>query len=374
MYPTLKNWFGLPLPQENKKRFDSSELQCWTDEARKQLKPKLVHEILRDEYAVGAEEGFKGTIVGTLARRNEDRLRLLGIQLKSKGEELLRNLNVNYEIEGTAPPKLIENTDVAFAKITLRLAGDPKLAVPLILLRNNKAKEPAGVVVGIAQEGKAGFLKHRAETIAELLKRDIVVCFPDLRGTGETANDGRGRQSGATSYSATLLMHGQTTPGVQLQELVMVMDYARRQHAPAVALWGDSFAEPNDPKTPFAVPYDNNIKLPRQAEPMGATLALLGGNYGWAAVYARGGLVHPKSILDSPFMYVPHDAVIPGVLPRNLVQVRVAPTRLESLVDGLNRRVDQATLEKTFDKTAIVRAEPSREAEVAAWLATHLKR
>ena len=37
MYPTLKNWFGLPIPQENKKRFDSSELQCWTDEARKQL-------------------------------------------------------------------------------------------------------------------------------------------------------------------------------------------------------------------------------------------------------------------------------------------------------------------------------------------------
>src|ERR1019366_5179544 len=36
-----------------KKRFDSSELQCWTDEARKTLKPKLVHELageLADRY------------------------------------------------------------------------------------------------------------------------------------------------------------------------------------------------------------------------------------------------------------------------------------------------------------------------------------
>ena len=75
-------------------------------------------------------------------------------------------------------------------------------------------------------------------------------------------------------------MHGQTTPGVQLQELALVMDYAAGNFPRRFALWGDSFAEPNDPKLTFAVPYDNNIKLPRQAEPMGATLALLGGNYG----------------------------------------------------------------------------------------------
>ena len=28
--------------------FDSSELQCWTEEARKTLKPKMVHEIVRE--------------------------------------------------------------------------------------------------------------------------------------------------------------------------------------------------------------------------------------------------------------------------------------------------------------------------------------
>ena len=45
MYPTLTKWFGLPIPEENKKRFDSSELQCWTEEAKKALKPKMAYEI-----------------------------------------------------------------------------------------------------------------------------------------------------------------------------------------------------------------------------------------------------------------------------------------------------------------------------------------
>src|SRR4029077_7293769 len=49
IYPTLKLWFGLPIPEENKKRFDSSELQCWTDEARRTLKPKMVHELVREQ-------------------------------------------------------------------------------------------------------------------------------------------------------------------------------------------------------------------------------------------------------------------------------------------------------------------------------------
>ena len=65
----------------------------------------MVHEILRDEYASVIEEGFKGTILGTLARWHEDRMRLLGIPLKSKGAELLRNRDINYEIEGTYAPK-----------------------------------------------------------------------------------------------------------------------------------------------------------------------------------------------------------------------------------------------------------------------------
>src|SRR5262249_26389695 len=92
IYPTLKNWFGLPIPEENKKRFDSSELQCWTDEARAKLKPKMVHEILRDEYAVvvpNIEDPKKqlreapATLSGMISSLREDRIKLLGIPPKS---------------------------------------------------------------------------------------------------------------------------------------------------------------------------------------------------------------------------------------------------------------------------------------------------
>ena len=186
--------------------------------------------------------------------------------------------------------------------------ADPAVALPIIKIVPAGAKGKIPLVVGIAQDGKAGFLKNRAETIAELLKQNVAVCLPDLRGTGDTANDGRGRQSGGTSYSATLLMHGQTVPGIQLQELVMLLEELQKHQFGPIALWGDSFAEPNDSKVNLAVPYDNNVKLPRQSEPMGTTLALLGRVYAGKnikAVYARGGLVNFGSLLASPFCYFP---------------------------------------------------------------------
>jgi len=349
-------WFGLPIPEENKKRFDSSQLQCWTDEARAQLKPKMVHE-LAQQFAAP-----------TKAVDSKQLLNLLGID----------TANVKCGIQGGTETR-IEGGHL-LAREVLHPEGNPSIALPIIKIIPAGAKGNVPMVVGLAQDGKAGFLKNRAATIAELLNRNVAVCLPDLRGTGETANDGRGRQSGATSNSASLLMHGQTVPGIQLQELVMLLEELQKHQFGPIALWGDSFVEPNDPKVTLAVPYDNNVKLPRQAEPMGTLLALLGGMHAGKnvkAVYARGGLVSFQSILDSPFCYFPHDAVVPGLL-ANIDLSSVANAnqnvRLEALVDGLNRRVDQQTLEKTYGKFATVRAEPSSQAEVAAWLVAQLKK
>jgi dienelactone hydrolase len=359
MYPTLKNWFGRPIPQENKKRIDSSELQCWTDEARKQLQPKLVHELVREHIAKSdGQQDF-----------SKQWLNLLGVS----------TVNIKCGIQG-GTETTIEGGHLLTREV-LHHEGNQALALPIVKIIPAGAKGKIPMVVAIAQDGKAGFLKHRAETIAELLKQKIAVCLPDLRGTGETGNnDGRGRQGGGTSYSATLLMHGQTTPGIQLQELVMLLEELQTHQFGPIALWGDSFAEANDPKMTLSVPYDNNVKLPRQSEPMGTTLALMGGYYGGKnvkAVYARGGLVSFASMLDSPFCYFPHDAVIPGVLANydvsRLTSV-VSNVRLESMVDGQNRRVDQQTLERSFGKSARVSAEPSSQAQVAAWLAGQVKK
>ena len=46
IYPALKDWFGMPIPEEYSKRRPAEELLCWTEEAKKELKPKKLHEVL----------------------------------------------------------------------------------------------------------------------------------------------------------------------------------------------------------------------------------------------------------------------------------------------------------------------------------------
>src|SRR5262245_37563177 len=46
IYPALKVWFDMPIPEEYSKRRPSEELVCWTDEATAKLKPKKLHEVL----------------------------------------------------------------------------------------------------------------------------------------------------------------------------------------------------------------------------------------------------------------------------------------------------------------------------------------
>jgi hypothetical protein len=239
------------------------------------------------------------------------------------------------------------------------------------------------VVIALAQGGKAGFLKHRTAGITKLLQDGIAVCLPDLCGTGETKslNDGRGRTSAATSLSATEQMHGHHVAITQFLEIRMLLQELKMRGFGPVAMWGDSFAEPNDPSTNLAVPYDAD-KLPRQSEPMGSLMALAGslseddlfGMLIWwrklptspvKAIYARGGLVSYRSILDSPFCYFPHDAVFPEILVVGDLSVLVSlnktrAIRIEARVDGLNRRVDQKAV--------------SSPAEVAAWLSAQLKK
>lgn len=393
-YPTLTKWFGLPIPEENKKRFQASELQCWTEEARKALKPKLLHEELtsgawrceiervqpkeeKDKDGRKPKRDLDAEITEALEKWRAQRLEWLGIANNAGLIGGARNAKVEIEHVPAELPK--PKGDFQLEKIIVRSKAGMPLAVPAVILRPIGKIKITHVVVGIAQDGKAGFLKHRAETIAELLHRKTAVCLVDLRGTGETAADGRGRQSGGTSYSATLLMHGQTVPGIQLLELMAVLSGLEASGFQSIALWGDSFAEPNDPKMNFAKPYDVS-NMPRQSEPMGGTLAILGGVFGGElfgsgkvkAVYVRGGLVSFTSLLDGPFAYVPHDAIIPGVLLGSdlpaLARKATCPVRVEALVDGLNCRVDEKTLKAHFYGAAF-HVEPSAPAEVAAFLA-----
>src|SRR5262249_20490505 len=175
---------------------------------------------------------------------------------------------------------------------------------------------------------------------------------------GETSpGGGRGRSGAATAISSSELMLGQTLLGARLRDLRAVLKYLRGHKELAegrVALWGDSFAPVNRREERMAVPLDAN-PLPGHAEPLGGLLTLLGALYedGVRAVYVRGGLAGYQSLLDSPFCYVPHDVIVPGVLTAGDVSDVAAvlaplPVRMEALVDGLNRRVSAGALSKMF--------------------------
>src|SRR5262249_41682017 len=156
--------------------------------------------------------------------------------------------------------------------------------------------------------------------LAELLRGGVAVCLPDLRGIGETrpAGDTRGRGSASTSLSATELMLGQTLVGARLRDLRAVLRYLRSRpevDPSRIGLWGDSFAPVNPDDRTLEVPLAA-ARLPDQAEPLGAALALFGALFedGVRAVSARGGLAGYDTLLHSPFCYVPHDAVVPGAV------------------------------------------------------------
>ncbi len=216
-------------------------------------------------------------------------------------------------------------------------------------------------MIGLAQEGKAGFLKHRAELIAQLLNGDVAVCLPDLRGTGETRLGlSRGRTSEDTSLSSGELMLGGTMVGARLRDLRSVLHYLRTRRdldARRLAVWGDSFAPPNAPERDLKLPLGIRDEA-ASSEPLGSLLALLLGLYeeDVRAVYARGGLVGFQSALSSPFLYLPHDVVIPGALTAGDLSALAAglaprPLALVGMVDGLNRAAEAKAVEATYART-----------------------
>ncbi len=318
----LRDWLGLAIPEkEATERRPATELLAMTSEARSQFQPRLIHEIA----AASIEKDRQANL-------REHWSQALGDIRPSAVRVIRRDRNA-----------LIERVAVE---------TQPGIQVPLLLLLPDTARylRPP-VVIGMAQAGKQGFLKHRAETINALLAGGAAVCLPDLRGTGETQpGEGRGRTSSATSLSSSAWMLGQTMLGWRLKDLRGVCRWLQTCEdldADRLVLWGESFAPVNDPSREFDVPWDAE-NLPSQSEPGGALLALFGGLFEEhvRGVYARGGLVSYQSLLESPYLYVPHDAAVPFAVTGNDVDLPAVaaalgprPLNLEAQVDGRNRLV-----------------------------------
>jgi len=380
IYPYLERWFGISAPKEEiRDRRKPADLACLANEAAAKPQPKRLCDLAK---AVGAER----------TRAARDALARLDPAARTKKlrEDWTRLLG-DVEPRAAAKVDLREKKPLAGALAErFVLTVEDGIVVPAVLLLPTARTGRAPVVVAVAHEGKAGFLKNRSAEIAALLDQGVAVCLPDVRGTGETDPGGDpGRHRKTVSLSSTDLMLGQTLLGSRLRDLRAVLRHLATRpdlDAARLALWGDSFTPPNP--EPFRETVQDSDDAPKEAQPAGGLLALLGGLFegNVRAVLVRRGLAGFDAVLDSPFVYVPHDVVVPGALTAgDLADVAAAlaprPVRLEGLVTGLNIPVAEAPLRRALEPaTAAYRAAPDRLVlspavtdQAATWLAAALK-
>jgi cephalosporin-C deacetylase-like acetyl esterase len=304
IYPLLKKWFDIPIPaEENKERRPAGELKCFEGKEEERFSSTRNLELNRatNDAADQARDPAKGYKEKPESLRDAWRSLLGDIEPRGSGKVL-----------GKATEKV---GDVTVE--TLLLQAEDNVLLPMVLLLP-KSKGKRATVIGVCQEGKREFLKQNARDIAELLQQGVAVCLVDVRGIGESRPDaGRGRQSSATSISALELMLGQTLVGSRLRDVRTVLAWLRTREeidGKRLAIWGESFASVNAADANLAVPLDAE-KLPHQSEPFGALMALLTPLFeDGVKGYGYRGLRRYGWLSDSPFAYVPHDVIIPGVV------------------------------------------------------------
>lgn len=337
IHPAFEKWFGIPAPDpEYRERIESSEILCVENvkAADVGLTPahRLADRVARDRI----RSARKALAQKTAAGRAE--------QLQARWAKVL-GLPREMRVSGLEPA--VETAGrIRFMK-TLR-GIDEGITVPLLILFPADApKSGAPLVVVVSQSGKAALLKERSNEIAELLDAGIAVALPDLRGTGETRpGTYRGRRSYATGLSSSEFMLGETLVGQRLHDLLNVLRRVKHYSLideKRIAVWGESLAKVNGPESRIAIPLGIDGE-PAHSEPLGPMLALLAAVFepDVDAVLARGGLISFRSVLDSQFVWLPHDAVVPGVLTTGDLAdlaAAVAPRslRLDGMVTGLNQ-------------------------------------
>jgi dienelactone hydrolase len=343
IHPLFERWFGIKATEYSSPR-KAAELICMTDKARQELKPKGLNELMS---ALGQE------------RIDAARKRLAGKSPAERRQLLRDDWSKLLGPVTPAKPNVVkaqaaDDTSASAAKVErLILEVEPGIVVPVLILSSGKQNGRAPVVIGLAQSGKAGFLKERAGELQKLVQAGAIVVLPDVRGTGET-------RSGDTDLSVNLQLFGETLLGERLRDMRSVLAYLRERKdvdPKRIALWGDAFAAPNGADTNFKVPRGVE-GWPRGPEPLGGLLALFGALFedDIRAVYLAGGLSNYHGVLTHFAVLIPHSASVPGALTAgDLADVAASlaprPLRLEALVDQQNRPVPAADLKKTYAAT-----------------------
>src|SRR5207245_1102523 len=153
--PLFEQWFGIKVAEKDeysspRKR---EELICLTEKARQDLQPKGLNELMSNEGAKRIEKARQRLVGKSPAERRQI--------LRNDWSKLLGPVNP------IKPPiikaKSVDDRPIAGAKIErIVLEVEPGISVPVILLAPVTKAVRSPVVVGLAQAGKAGFLKDRA--------------------------------------------------------------------------------------------------------------------------------------------------------------------------------------------------------------------
>jgi hypothetical protein len=348
IHPALDQWFGIKVTPESEysKKLDSADLMCWTPELKEKLQPKTLRELLKEKTKSMVSGGAEAIMGNKVAERTSW-----------------------SSVEGKMPPRT-----------ELFVTGtQPGLQARVLAIYPEK--ELRAAVIAVAQDGSQAFLKQRSAEIEELVSGGCAVCLADLRGTGVFAADrDRGPNSGTTSLNASLWMLGERESLLagQLSDLRAVVDLAthlKGSNIKSIYLWGDSFAKPLPADSEFK--YPRRVDRPAEPDTLGGLLALLGTRDARVAgAFVQGGLVSYLSVLDTPFVQVPQSTIIRGVLTRTDLPAIAAesnkPIRLESLVDGCGRLVDEKQLGGEYAKRDRLEASVERTSP-AKWISSQVK-
>jgi hypothetical protein len=388
IHPILQRGFDIEVTPDDEysDRMAPGELQCMTPEVARELRPQRLCDLL-PRIAADQVRAARERVTGkTLAERRRI--------VREAWAGVLGNVEPQGEAKAESEARAAAPSLPGARAERVALTVERGIVVPmLLLLPAGPSGERVPCIVAVADGGKAAFLRHRAAELAELLAGGAAVCLPDVRGIGESKPEGdRERWGRITAHASTELMLGGTFVGARLRDLRAVVRYLRARRdvdSQRLALWGDSFAPVNPPDRDFDVPRNVDGR-PKWSEPVGGLLALLTGLFedGVAAAYVRGGVSDFQSVLTRQCVYIPPDAVIPGVvrtgdLPDLAASLVPCSLRLDALVDGLNRRLPQQALAELYEPATrayqghgiperlVLRAEA---ASPAAWLLGQLKR
>jgi len=375
--PILHRWLGMPIPRiEFHNLLPEASLMALNWAAKATFEPKPA-----------SSEAFRLARLRLEASRTRMAELPRNEQIQLLKAELRKQLG---DIEPADRPEvrsLWSRQHPNFVMDAFAITSESGITLPVILLtpKEGTVKHPA--VLALAQGGKTGFLKWRANGIAALLAQGVAVCLPDLRGDGElSGNESRGPES--MTLAANELMLGGTPVGARLKDARTIFRWLlqRPDIDPArIGIWGDSFAPVN--AADFQLDQSPG-QLPgpiaqNQAEPLGSFLALLTALYEGkaSAVAASGGLTSFLSVLQDRFCQIPQDVIVPGLLEvadlRDIVgALGDRPVLLEGLVDGLNKALPLSDLQKEFGagNPSLVLRESSASPSLPAWIATQCTR